>query len=64
MLSNTYTDCGSNYSPGTLPEGQNGPHKCKYDLYAEGVSDSLGIFLSICAEYVVDDWVIVCCSSS
>lgn len=23
--------------PGTLPEGQNSPQKCKYDLYAEQV---------------------------
>jgi len=24
--------------PGTLPDGQNSPQKCKYDLYAEGVT--------------------------
>lgn len=26
--------------PGTLPEGQNNPQKCKYDLYAEGITGS------------------------
>ena len=26
------------YSPGVLPEGQNSPQKCKYDLYNEAVS--------------------------
>jgi len=26
--------------PGTLPEGQNSPQKCKYDLYAEGMTGS------------------------
>lgn len=27
-----------NRRPGTLPVAQNSPQKCKYDLYAEGVS--------------------------
>jgi hypothetical protein len=51
-------------SPGTLPEGQNSPQKCKYDLYAEGVRDFFAFNASLYAEFAIDDWIILCCSSS